>query len=246
MALAEWNKDPSAAGNELVRQFDLKAIEADPNSQFGYIGLAWYYRNEATFGWHEQEHSRDEAMKRAAEYADKAILLAPDDAEAHYIRAMIYTETGEMEQALARFDEAIALNPSNSDILVGSTNPLLYVGRTDEAIDRIKQAMGIDPFYLDWFHWQMGWALWEKNDCQAALTEMQKMSRIPPGAHRMLAAIYACLGNERAAKEALAVVLQDTPGESISKERRKFAKIWTAPRSLDRWIEHMRIAGLPE
>jgi hypothetical protein len=92
----------------------------------------------------------------------------------------------------------------------------------------------------------MGWALWEKNDCQAALTAMQKMPRIPAGAHRMLAVIYACLGNEQAAKEALAVVLQDTPGESISTERRKFEKLWTAPGSLDRWIEHMRIAGLPE
>ena len=68
--------------------------------------------------------------------------------------------------------------------------------------------MGIDPFYPDWFHWQMGWALYEKNDCRAALTEMQKMSKIDTGAHRMLAGIYACLGNAPAAKEALAVFLK--------------------------------------
>ncbi|MCI0428999.1 MAG: tetratricopeptide repeat protein, partial [Rhodospirillales bacterium] len=246
MGIAEIDKDFSAAGNELLRQFELRAIEADPNSQFGYIGLAWSYRNDANFGWHEQEHSHDEAMTRAAEYADKAILLAPDNAEAHNIRAWIHTEAGEIEQALARFDQAIALNPSNSDILVGSTNPLLYVGRTNEAIDRIKQAMGIDPFHPDWFHWQMGWALYEKNDCKAALTAMLKMSRIPIGAHRMLAGIYACLGNERAAKEALAVFLQNSPGESISKERRMWEKIYTAPGALERWIEHMRFAGLPE
>src|SRR5262245_56292930 len=41
MGIAEIEKDFSAAGNELLRQFSLKAIEADPNSQFGYIGLAW-------------------------------------------------------------------------------------------------------------------------------------------------------------------------------------------------------------
>jgi class 3 adenylate cyclase/TolB-like protein len=246
MGLAEINKDYTAAGNELLRRFELKAIEADPNSQFGYIGLAWSYRNDANFGWHEQEHNRDEAYKLAAEYADKAILLAPDDAEAHFIRAMIHTEVGEMEQALARFDQAIALNPSNSDILVGSTTPQLYVGRADEAIDRIELAMGIDPYYPDWFNWQMGWALWEKNDCRAALTAMQKMSRIPSGAHLMLAGIHGCLGNEREAKEALAVFLQDTPGESISKERREWEKVYTAPGALERWIEHMRIAVLPE
>ena len=199
------------------------------------------------FGWHEQEHNPDEALKRAAEYADKAILLAPDDAEAHNVRASIHTEAGETEQALARYDQAIALNPSNSDILVGSTDLLLYVGRTDEAIDRIEQAKGIDPFHPDWFHWDMGWALWEKNDCGAALTAMRKMSKIPSGAHRMLAGIHACLGNQREAKEALAVFLQNSPGDSISKERRQWEKITgPPPEALERWIEHMRFAGLPE
>ena len=245
MGFAETDKDFTAAGNELLRQFSLKAIEADPNSQFGYIGLAWTYRNDAVY-WHKQENNPDEALKRAAEYADKAILLAPDDANAHHIRARIHNEAGEMEQAIARFDQAIALNPSDSNILVSSTDGLLNVGRTDEAIDRIEQAMGIDPFYPDWFNWQMGWALYEKNDCGAALTAMQKMSRIPSGAHRMLAGIYACLGKKREAKEALAVFLKNSPGNSISKQRKQWEKSITAPGSLDRWIEHMRFAGLPE
>ena len=92
----------------------------------------------------------------------------------------------------------------------------------------------------------MGWALYEKNDCGAALAAMRKMSRIPSGAHRMLAGIYACLGNEREAKEALAVFLKNSPGDSIREQHRKWEKTYTAPGALDRWIEHMRIAGLPE
>ena len=239
-------EDFSAAGNELLRQFSLKAIEADPNSQFGYIGLAWSYRNDAVF-WHKQENNPDEALKRAAEYADKAILLAPDDADAHHIRAQIHSEAGEIEQALARFDQAIALNPSDSNILVDSAGVLLNVGRTDEAIDRIEQAKGIDPFHPDWFHWQMGWALYEKNDCGAALTAMRKMSRIPSGAHRMLAGIHACLGNEREAKEALAVFLQNSPGNSISKQRKQWEKILDRPRkprALDRTHAVRGLAGV--
>jgi len=243
MGVAEIDNNFSAAGNKRLREFNLKAIEADPKSQFGYVGLAWSYRNDANFGWHEQEHNHDEALKLAAEYADKAILLAPDDAEAYNVRAQIHADAGEVEQALARFDQAIALNPSNSNILVNSVTPLLFVGRVDEAINRIERAMGIDPFYPDWFNWTMGWALYEKNDCGAALAAMQKMSKIPIGAHRMLAGIYACLGNARAAKEALAVFLQNSPGDSISKERRQYERTYTG---LDRWIEHMRIAGLPE
>ena len=85
-------------------------------------------------------------MKRGAEYADKAILLAPDDAEAHHVRARIHTEAGEIEQAIARYDQAIALNPSASNILDGSADPLIFAGRIDEAIDRIEQANGHRSF----------------------------------------------------------------------------------------------------
>jgi hypothetical protein len=61
----------------------------------------------------------------------------------------------------------------------------------------------------------------------------------------MLAGIQACLGNVREAKEALAVFLKDSPGESIRKERREWEKVYN-PRGLERWLKHMRIAGLPE
>ncbi len=245
MGRAAFEKDFSAATNEALMQYSLKAIEADPSSQFGYIGMAWAYRNDSVF-WHKLEDNPDEALKRAAEYADKAILLAPDDANAHIVRAKIHAEAGEVDLALVRYDKAIALNPSNSDILVNSAGVLLQVGSIDEAIERIEKAKGIDPFHPDWYHWDMGWALYEKNDCSAALTSMRKMSRIPSGAHRMLAGIYACLGNQRAAKEALAVFLKDSPGDSISKQRKQWEKNYVDPGALDRWISHMRFAGLPE
>ena len=246
MGYAVIQKDFSAGGTELQRQFSLKAIEADPNSQFGYIGLAHTYQRDAAFGWHQQEHSFEEALRLGAENADKAIQLAPDDAESHWARARVHADAGEVEQAIARYDQAIALNPSNSEILVASAEPLVYIGRTDEAIERIKQAMGIDPFYPDWFNWQMGWALYHKNDCEAALAAMRKMSRIQNSAQRTLAGIHACLGNVREAREALAVFLKDSPGESISKQRKQWEKVDTAPGALERWLKHMRIAGLPE
>ena len=99
-------------------------------------------------------------MKLGAEYADKAILLAPDDAESHWAAPVSMLMPARLSRPLRGIDQAIALNPSNSEILVASAEPLVYIGRTDEAIDRIKQAMGIDPFYPDWFNWQMGWALY--------------------------------------------------------------------------------------
>ncbi len=246
MGFAEIQKDFSERGTEVQRQFSLDAVEADPNSQFGYIGLAHSYQRDAAFGWHLQERSREEALKLGAEYADRAIRLAPDDAESHWARARVYGEAGEVEQALAQYDQAIALNPSNSEILAASAEPLVDLGRTDEAVDRIKQAMGIDPFYPEWFNWQMGWVLYHKDDCEAALAWMRKMSRIQDSAHRTLASIYACLGDGRKAKEALAVFLKDSPGDSLSKVRKQWEKSRIGPAAVERLIKHLRIAGLPE
>jgi TolB-like protein/DNA-binding winged helix-turn-helix (wHTH) protein len=238
--------DYSVQSNQFMRQMAMKAIEADPSAQFGYINMAWSYRHDAVFGWADDEYDRDEALRRAAEYADKAIELVPDDANAHHVRARIHAEAGENDAALAHFDRAIALNPSDSNVLVGSTTPLLHVGRTEEAIARIEQAKGIDPLYPDSYDWQMGWALWEKHDCAGALLAMQRMARIPQAAHRMLAGIHACLGDKEKAQEALAEFLRDSPAKTLSEERRTWEGLWTAPGSLDRWIEDMRLAGMPE
>jgi len=246
MGYAVIQKDFSAKASEVQRQFAFDAVEADPNSQFGYIGLAHSYQRDAAFGWHLQEHSREEALKLGADYADRAIQLAPDDAESHWARARVHSEAGEVEQALARYDQAIALNPSHSEILVASAEPLVDLGRTGEAIDRITQAMGIDPFYPEWFNWQMGWVLYHNDDCEAALVWMRKMSRIQDSAQRTLASIYACLGDERKAKEALAVFLKDSQGDSISKVREQWDKGHLAPEAVERLIKHLRIAGLPE
>jgi TolB-like protein/DNA-binding winged helix-turn-helix (wHTH) protein len=206
---AAMRADYSVQSNELMRGMAMKAIEADPTAQFGYINMAWSYRHDAVFGWADDEYDREEALRRAAAYADEAIELAPDDANAHNVRARIHAEAGENDEALARFDRAIALNPSDSGVLVGSTIPLLHVGRADEAIERIERAKGIDPLYPDWYDWQMGWALWEKHDCEGALLAMQRMTRIPQAAHRMLAAIYGCLRDREKAQEALAVFVRD-------------------------------------
>ncbi len=232
------------AANAKDMELNRRAIEADPASQFGYIGLAHGYRAAATFGWHGLD--REEAFRLGLESAEKALQIAPEDAGVHYVLARLYSEKGERDLALASYSKAIALNPSASNYLVASTTPMLYAGQTEEAIERIEQAMGIDPFHPDWYHWQMGWALWEAEDCHGALAAMQKMSRIPRGAHRQLAGIYACLGEVEKAQEAYKTFYAEAREPTISEQRDEWKDVWTAPGSLDRWLDHMRIAGMKD
>jgi TolB-like protein/DNA-binding winged helix-turn-helix (wHTH) protein len=241
---AGMKQDFSAESSERLRDLSEMAVAIDPEAPYGYLGLAWAYRHDAVFGWHGRD--RKTALQTALDYADRAIELAPEDADAHNARAQILAEMLRPEDAMASFDKAIELNPSDSDVLVASTAPLLYSGQFDEAIARIEKAKGIDPFYPDWFHWQMGWALWEKNDCPGALAAMRRMATIPPGAHRMLAGIYACMGDVENARAAFKVFYADSKPVTISEQRAEWQEIWTAPGSLDRWLAYMRLAGMPE
>lgn len=227
-----------------VIDLNSQAIEADPDAPYGYIGLAHAYRAVATFGWLGID--REEALRLGFSASDRALEIAPNNSEVHYSRARLQNEAGLQDQALASYAKAIELNPSASNYLVASTTPLLYVGETELAISRLEQAMGIDPFHEDWYHWQMGWALWEIEDCQGALDSMLRMKKIRRGAHRMLAGIHACLGNVEEAQAAYKVFYAEANEPTISEQRAEWIDIWTAPGSLERFLDHMRIAGMKD
>ena len=227
-----------------VIDLNSQAIEADPDAPYGYIGLAHAYRAVATFGWLGID--REEALRLGFSASDRALEIAPNNSEVHYSRARLQNEAGLQDQALASYTKAIELNPSASNYLVASTTPLLYVGETELAISRLEQAMGIDPFHEDWYHWQMGWALWEIEDCQGALDSMLRMKKIRRGAHRMLAGIHACLGNVEEAQAAYKVFYAEANEPTISEQRAEWIDIWTAPGSLERFLDHMRIAGMKD
>jgi TolB-like protein/DNA-binding winged helix-turn-helix (wHTH) protein len=243
LGIAEVRANFSAEGVAAMRGLALRAVAADPNSPFGHINLAWASRHDAVFGWNGAD--RDPALTEAEGYADRAIALDPENPEAHFIRARLHDERAEWQQAIQRYDRAIELNPSDSNVLNGSSTPLLYVGRTEEAIARIREAMGVDPFHPDHFHWQMSWALWETGNCDGAVREMQRMAPIPDPAQRMLAAALSCAGRPEAARDALATFLRTSNQASLQGERERLAPLWS-PGSLDRWIADLRAAGMPE
>lgn len=221
-----------------------EAIRIDPDSAWGYLALGWAWRDRAVFYTTPEE--KPEMLERARAATDRAIALEPNNYIGHYLLARLDVEQGDIAAGLNRYDTAIALNPSATNVLVSSSSPLLYAGRFEEGLARIDAALAIDPRHTDWFHWQRAWALWELDRCDEALDAFQRMAPVPNAAQRMLAATYACLGDDARAHQALRVFLDENPGATLSTEREKLRKVWKNEPSLDRWIEDMRRAGMPE
>ena len=229
---------------EKAGELNLKAIEADPTSPYGYIGMAFVYWQKHRFGW--SELGPEETLARAEAYAEKALEIDPDNYSAHYARARVHVEAGEMDLAIARYKRSIELNPSSPNVMMGLATPLVYKGDVKEAVELIQRAMKIHPHHPDWFLWMYAWTLWHNGDCEEAMSSMERVAKIPSSVYRRLAAIQVCLGRQAEAEATIAKLLEKRPGHTVTKEREAEQGKYANPADLERWLDALRKAGLPE
>jgi serine/threonine protein kinase/Tfp pilus assembly protein PilF len=117
-----------------------QAIALDPNYAAAYAGLADAEDNLADWT------GDISGFKRAEAAADKAITLAPDEADGYSARGSqrIY-HSWDWAGAQADFAKALTLNPADSVVLRAYGIMLGSLGRFPEAMTEIKKAIAIDP-----------------------------------------------------------------------------------------------------
>lgn len=232
------------AAKEKARLFFEQAIAADPNAATGYLGMGFYYRNLAQHA--VDPEVRDQAARDAEAMANNALEIAPDNYLTHYLLGHLHVLAGDISLARARYDKVKELNPSFSNVFVGSSSTKIYTGDTDGAIADIKYAMKIDPLHPEWFHGQLAWAYWAANECSAADASFQSMTRVPPVTQKTWAAVLACVGEKEKAEEAMEIYIRIRPGTTLKAERDRLERVWVAGDQLDRWLNDLRSAGMPE
>jgi TolB-like protein/Flp pilus assembly protein TadD len=244
MAGVRYFREFTREGSEKARQAYLKAIEADPSLARGHASLAWVHINGYRWGW--TELGRDDALVQAREEARKALALAPHDYHAHFTMAAVHMQAGEHEKSIAEFEKALELNHNSGNVMANFAELLVYVGRTKEAVELMKTAMRLDPHHPEWYYWNLGWAQYSAGECEAAATTLREMSRMPPLVNRSLAAALVCLGRVDEALAAIDALLEHDPQYSLAKFRLNLKGKYQDPANLERWIDDLRRAGLPE
>jgi len=218
------------------------SIREEPDSAWGYIGVSLMLVNAAGQGWRTP---RDEVLDQAAELARTALRLAPDNYMSHYALARVLSTQGKLREALIQYQRAADLNPSDSLILIAMSEPLLFDGQTERAIEVLQQAAKVDPLHGDWLRWQLGWAYWQNEDCEKGLDSMLSMSAPPMPSNKSLAALYMCLGRTEDARAAMRTFMDARPEYTLQDERR-FAPDWWKPEGMaDRWLNDLAQAGMP-
>ena len=125
----------------------------------GRSQLAHAYLALALLVEHGYEDAPDPIKARALEIGMTALRLDPGDGRCHQIVAAAHLCRGEFDQAMSHTERSIALNPNDATGVEQMGLVLARLGRAEEGIDFIRQAMRLDPYHPDWYWTDLGIAL---------------------------------------------------------------------------------------
>ncbi|WP_379561148.1 winged helix-turn-helix domain-containing tetratricopeptide repeat protein [Psychromarinibacter halotolerans] len=218
------------------------SLREEPQSPWGYIGVALMLVNGSFQGWTDPEI---DALAEAAGLARKALRIAPGNYMSHYTLARVVSAQGDNREALIHYQRAAELNPSDSIVLIAMSEPLIFTGQTDRAIEVLLAAKAVDPLHGDWLRWQLGAAYWQKGDCEKGLEEMKAMTNPPIPSRKSLAALYICLGRLEEARKEMAEFMGARPNHDLTSEIRFAPSTWKPEGMAKRWLSAMADAGMP-
>jgi tetratricopeptide (TPR) repeat protein len=225
--------------NSKARELLQKAIALDPNYARAYSVLAWNYLHD--FRYYHPARPQ-ESYQKALDLASKAVALDPSLGWGHGALGDTLLWGRKHHQALAQFEEGRKANPNDADLLTLSAETYAWMGQPKEAIHLIKQAMRLNPFYPNWYPWDLAWAQYLAHDYEGAIETLRQMS--PMGqARALLAASLAQLGRMEEAHAEAQKFLKDNPTFSDSDWASHAPFLHDKDRQ--HWLEGAIKAGLP-
>lgn len=171
-----------------------QSIKDYPDSAWGYLGQALSLRIGLRYGWIDVDEAA--TRKRMYELARKGVELDPNNFMAYHALGRVLIHNRDVEAAIGAFRRGVELNPSSSFVSMGLADALVYVGKTDEALEVIARLERIDPLYGFGLTWAKSSALWQSGECEQALDAFRSTPSMPIAAYKELAAIHHCLGDQ--------------------------------------------------
>jgi adenylate cyclase len=237
-------RQPGREANARAVTFYEQAIEADPEASIGYMSMGFVHWSESHYAGTSTE--REEELRKAEEYAVKAVSLDENNYLNQYLLARLQQSRGNLTAALQLYEKVMQLNPSFSNVYRAAGATKILLGDIDGAIADIEHAIDIDPLH-DWsYKAELARALWADERCDEALQTIQQVPDIPSRTLPYLIVIQVCVGDLDGARTTLARFQEAIPDRTLQFEIDKYDGVWTAPGVLDRWLGDLRTAGMPE
>ncbi len=231
--LRGYGPDDNRRAVELFQQ----AMDLDPD-----YALARAYRAFADVVLHDYDEAPDAVFAQALSLASTAVDLDGSDGRCHRLLGSIHRYRGDIRGAERHYQRAITLNPNDANAVAAFGGLLAALGRAEEGIDRIREAMRLNPYHPDWYWEQLGIALYAARRYADGAESLDHVTRPNYWIPCILAACYAQMGRVEEAAAATAEARRLRPDFSLAKPRLSY---WNAP-DAEHLMEGMRKAGLPE
>ena len=231
--LRSYGADDNQRAVELFQQ----AMDLDPD-----YALARAYRALADLVINGYDATPKDILEKSKAMAQEAVEMAPDDARCRWILGNVYFCSGDVAAEEQHYLQAIALNPNDANALMTYGTVLVQLGRVEEGLDRIREAMRINPYHPEWYWIDLGSVLYVVHRYGDAIEALKRKPQPETWVLSRLAACYAQLGRMDEAAQAAAEILRLKPDFTISGQR---SASW-GHGDLEHFREGMRKAGLPD
>lgn len=170
-----WEKRTPESLREAESLFR-RAVEIDPRYAQAFAGLANTYNLLREYS----AMPAAQAYAAAVDAGRKAVALDPTDADA--MSALAFSEfygLRRIDEGLARFEAALALDPASAKGHHWLGNALLHLGRFEEALQRLDVAQRLDPSSRS-IRASKGLALFCAGRIAEARALLEEMARLEP------------------------------------------------------------------
>jgi len=218
-----------------------EVISRSPNDPAAHLNLAVSY----VYQWASQQSADSQTLAQALEAAQWFIALNDSHYLGHLALGYVYLWQKQYEQALAEMERATALDPNEAGGSASLAETLSRVGRSEEAVGMVEQALRRKPFVADQHLNSVGAAYYLAGRPEEAIAPLKRyLTRYPNilGPHLTLAAVYSELGKEAEARAEAAEVLRINPQFSLEVHKQRVPI--KDPAVLERHLAALRKAGL--
>ena len=240
----------SKENNAKAMEFFEQAVELDPGYVWAWVRLAWTHVVAGRPGWSQ---SPSESLEKAFEISEKVLAMDESDSDVKALSGLVCLLKDQYEQAIFEGEKSIKLSPTNAQAHVLLAVTMYNVGRFDDAIELVKKAMRLHPYYPAYYLQWLGGAYRMTGHYDDAigvykqLLERSIKGEFPiTGAHLFLAEVYAESGRENEGRIHLAEVLKLRPKFSIKDVTKIRTYRFKDSGLLESRLNALRKAGLPE
>jgi adenylate cyclase len=239
-SLEAFDKQSVADGRRMAE----RVTEISPDVALGPTLVAFCHYWDATMGWSDDI---EVSLDRASEWAARAAAMDDATGEAHIILAHVLLLRGHHDEAEAIAEEAVQIRPQCANTNALFANILVYCGKPENAIERVKLAIRYAPAYASWWVEILAAAYRDVAKFDLAIAAAKEATRLRPesaNAYAILASALVAVGNEAFAREAVSQIRNVDSAYSLQTYSRTHP--YRDSSILDIQLAQLRQAGVAE